>query len=61
MIKLIAVLVAVISISARPLIKHLLWLQSSDLDETVGNIPILSTDELSSSVEGSEYKNVNSH
>ena len=56
MIKLVTVLVLVIAISARPLVKHLMWRLSSDLDEIVGNIPILSTEELSSFVKGSKLQ-----
>ena len=53
-LKRIALLVAIISVSARPLVKIFLRSLASAPDDDIGEIPILSTSELSSFVKGSE-------
>lgn len=54
-LKRIAVIVAVFAIFVRPLVKTLLWLHKGPLDEDVGAITILSTNQLSTFVKGSKF------
>ena len=52
--KRIAILVAIIAVSARPLVKIFLQSLGSAPDDAIGEIPILSNAELASFVKGSE-------
>ena len=53
-LKRAAALVAVVAISAKPIVNRLLRLQTAPLDEDVGAVPVLSIEKLSAHVKGSE-------
>ena len=46
------VFVALIAVSIGPLIKQIFWLKTAPLDEAIGPVPLLSTEQLASHVKG---------